>query len=123
MLEGAQQSITCLDCSAVLLQVLDDDAHSSKGSFATTTQHCFALKQGLSPQLDLARITFTQLTEQIHDLVAKYRTNHSMPGIKARVRLCTRQDTSLVFAHDTAAMQLQRMPIPCVRLNGPHCCR
>ena len=85
------------------LQVLDEDARSQSGSFATATQQCFAARQGLSPLLDLARITFTQLTEQacalcclslasvqqaeqllvqIHDLVAKYRSSHDLPNIK-----------------------------------------
>ena len=63
--------------------MLDEDAHSQSGSFASATQQCFALKQGLDPLLDLARITFTQVTEEIHDLVAAYRTSHKMPVLKA----------------------------------------
>lgn len=66
-------------------QVLDDGALPQSGSFANATQQCFALKQGLDPLLDLARITFTQLTEEIHDLVASYRTKHKMPLLKVRL--------------------------------------
>ena len=65
-------------------QVLDPEAHSASGSFANATQQCFAAKQGLSSLLDLARITFTQVTEQIHDLAARYRTIHQMPDLKVR---------------------------------------
>ena len=64
------------------VKVLDEDAHSQSGSFANATQQCFALKTGLDPLLDLARITFTQLTEEIHDLVASYRTAHKLPQLR-----------------------------------------
>ena len=89
------------------MQVLDRDAHSTTGSFNTTTQQCFAAKQGLLPQLDLARITFTQLTEQIHDLVAKYRTSHHMPDLKAR-HTCVSRACCILATHalGTSSSQL-----------------
>ena len=72
---------------AELLQVidaaLDSDVSSSKAAFVNRTQQCFAVKSGVDSFLDLARSSFCRISEDIHELAAKYRETHSLESLKA----------------------------------------
>ncbi len=72
---------------ADLLQVidaaLDSDVSSSKAAFVNRTQQCFAVKSGVDSFLDLARTSFCRISEEIHELAAKYRGTHGIESLKA----------------------------------------
>ncbi|EIE21559.1 hypothetical protein COCSUDRAFT_17595 [Coccomyxa subellipsoidea C-169] len=72
---------------AELLQVidaaLDSDVSSSKAAFVNRTQQCFAVKSGVDSFLDLARTSFCRISEEIHELAAKYRETHGIVSLKA----------------------------------------
>ncbi|CAL8469479.1 g9020 [Coccomyxa elongata] len=63
-------------------EVLDRDAASSRTPFVNRTQQCFAVKGGVDSFLDLARSSFCRISEDIHELAAKYRDSHSMDSLK-----------------------------------------
>lgn len=63
-------------------EVLDKDAASSRAAFVNRTQQCFAVKGGVDSFLDLARSSFCRISEDIHELAAKYRETHSMDSLK-----------------------------------------
>ncbi|DBA95622.1 TPA: hypothetical protein ACH3X3_013469 [Trebouxia sp. C0006] len=63
-------------------EVLDEDVKSSKTSFINRTQQCFAVKSGVDGILDLARSTFCRVTEQVHELVDKYKTEYGLDALK-----------------------------------------
>lgn len=56
---------------------------SSKTAFVNRTQQCFAVKSGVDSFLDLARSSFCRISEDIHELAAKYRETHSIDSLKA----------------------------------------
>ena len=58
------------------------DVKSSKTTFINRTQQCFAVKSGADGVLDLARSTFCRVTEQVHELVDKYKTDYGMEALK-----------------------------------------
>ena len=58
------------------------DVKSSKTTFINRTQQCFAVKSGVGDILDLARSTFCRVTEQVHELVDKYKTDYGMDTLK-----------------------------------------
>ena len=67
------------------------DVKSSKTSFINRTQQCFAVKSGVDGILDLARSTFCRVTEQVHELVEKYRTEYGLDALKVWLRPTTGQ--------------------------------
>lgn len=58
------------------------DVKSSKATFINRTQQCFAVKSGVDGILDLARSTFCRVTEQVHELVDKYKTDCGIDTLK-----------------------------------------
>lgn len=58
------------------------DVKSSKTTFINRTQQCFAVKSGVDGILDLARSTFCRVTEQVHELVDKYKTDFGIGALK-----------------------------------------
>lgn len=67
------------------------DVKSSKTSFINRTQQCFAVKSGVDGILDLARSTFCRVTEQVHELVDKYKTEYGLDALKVWLRPTTGQ--------------------------------
>ncbi|KAL0020849.1 hypothetical protein WJX77_001177 [Trebouxia sp. C0004] len=63
-------------------EVLDEDVKSSKTAFINRTQQCFAVRSGVDGILDLARSTFCRVTEQVHELVDKYKTEYGLDALK-----------------------------------------
>lgn len=76
-------------------EVLDKDAASSRTAFVNRTQQCFAVKGGVDSFLDLARSSFCRISEDIHELAAKYREIHSMDSLKARQKYLSHSDCEL----------------------------
>ena len=58
------------------------DTQSAKLSFLNKVQQCFAVRKGLEGMLDLAREVFCRATEQVHELMATYREQHSLDCLK-----------------------------------------
>ncbi len=58
------------------------DVKSSKTTFINRTQQCFAVRSGVDGILDLARSTFCRVTEQVHELVDKYKTEYGLDALK-----------------------------------------
>jgi DNA mismatch repair protein MSH4 len=67
-----------------LNELLEGDVGASANAFLNRTQCCFALKAGVDSLLDVARGTYSRLTEQVHDLAASYRTQHNLPHMKVQ---------------------------------------
>ncbi len=76
-------------------EVLDRDAASSRTPFVNRTQQCFAVKGGVDSFLDLARSSFCRISEDIHELAAKYRETNSMDSLKVCQTLLSHSDISL----------------------------
>ncbi|KAF3335531.1 DNA mismatch repair protein MSH4 [Carex littledalei] len=63
-------------------EAIDEDAVHSRAPFVAWTQHCFAIKAGIDGFLDVARRSFCDTSEAIHDLATKYRAEFNMPNLK-----------------------------------------
>ncbi|KAJ3675546.1 hypothetical protein LUZ60_004588 [Juncus effusus] len=63
-------------------EVIDEDVVHSRASFVARTQQCFAIKAGSDGLLDVARQSFCDTTQAIHDLANKYREEFNMPNLK-----------------------------------------
>uniref|UniRef100_H2YI01 DNA mismatch repair proteins mutS family domain-containing protein n=1 Tax=Ciona savignyi TaxID=51511 RepID=H2YI01_CIOSA len=55
------------------------DARYTKGHLSMKTQRCFAVKQGLHGVLDLSRVTYTELIEDINQLISQQAEKHGLP--------------------------------------------
>lgn len=62
--------------------VIDEDAVHSRAPFAACTQQCFAIKAGIDGLLDVARRSFCDTSEAIHNLATKYREECQLPNLK-----------------------------------------
>lgn len=76
---------TCISCMWWIMQ----DVKSSKTTFINRTQQCFAVRSGVDGILDLARSTFCRVTEQVHELVDKYKAEYGMDALKVRLIVCS----------------------------------
>ena len=76
------------------------DVKSSRTTFINRTQQCFAVKSGVDGILDLARSTFCRVTEQVHELVDKYKTDYGMDALKVHSVASTAQHSTA--QHSTA---------------------
>ena len=65
------------------------DVKSSKTTFINRTQQCFAVRSGVDSILDLARSTFCRVTEQVHELVDKYKTEYGMEALKVKLDIAS----------------------------------
>ncbi|KAJ3689018.1 hypothetical protein LUZ61_018182 [Rhynchospora tenuis] len=63
-------------------EAIDEDVVHSRAPFVARTQQCFAIKAGLDTLLDVARRSFCDTSEAIHDLAMKYREEYNMPNLK-----------------------------------------
>ncbi|KAL6640022.1 hypothetical protein ACP70R_022332 [Stipagrostis hirtigluma subsp. patula] len=62
--------------------VIDEDVVHSRAPFVACTQQCFAIKAGIDGLLDVARRSFCDTSEAIHNLANKYREEYNMPNLK-----------------------------------------
>ncbi|CAN7132284.1 unnamed protein product [Brassica rapa subsp. narinosa] len=63
-------------------EVIDDDVLHARVPFVARSQQCFALKAGIDGFLDMARRTFCDTSEAIHNLARKYREEFNLPNLK-----------------------------------------
>ncbi|MQL80267.1 hypothetical protein Taro_012708 [Colocasia esculenta] len=63
-------------------EVIDEDVLHTRAPFLACTQQCFAVKAGIDGLLDVARRTFCDTSEDIHDLANKYREVFNLPNLK-----------------------------------------
>ncbi|KZV50723.1 MUTS-like protein 4 [Dorcoceras hygrometricum] len=62
--------------------VIDEDALHARAPFVARTQQCFAVKAGTDGLLDIARRSFCDTSEAIHNLARKYREDYKLPNLK-----------------------------------------
>ncbi|XP_034580449.1 DNA mismatch repair protein MSH4 isoform X3 [Setaria viridis] len=62
--------------------IIDEDVVHSRAPFVACTQQCFAIKAGVDGLLDVARRSFCDTSEAIHNLANKYREEYNMPTLK-----------------------------------------
>ncbi|KAJ6427258.1 hypothetical protein OIU84_022788 [Salix udensis] len=63
-------------------EVIDEDVLHARAPFIARTQQCFAVKAGIDGLLDIARRTFCDTSEAIHNLANKYREEFKLPNLK-----------------------------------------
>ncbi|CAN6723217.1 unnamed protein product [Malus baccata var. baccata] len=63
-------------------EVVDEDVLHARVSFVARTQQCFAVKAGIDGLLDIARRSFCDTSEAIHNLANKYREDFKLPNLK-----------------------------------------
>ncbi|XWS49122.1 hypothetical protein CRYUN_Cryun13aG0136600 [Craigia yunnanensis] len=63
-------------------EVIDEDVLHARVPFVARTQHCFAVKAGIDGLLDIARRSFCDTSEAIHNLANKYREEYKLPNLK-----------------------------------------
>ncbi|CAI0418039.1 unnamed protein product [Linum tenue] len=65
-----------------ICEVFDEDVLHARVPFVARTQQCFAVKAGIDGLLDIARRTFCDTSEAIHNLANKYREEFGLPNLK-----------------------------------------
>uniref|UniRef100_A0A7N0VI26 DNA mismatch repair protein MSH4 n=2 Tax=Kalanchoe fedtschenkoi TaxID=63787 RepID=A0A7N0VI26_KALFE len=63
-------------------EVIDEDVLHARAPFVARTQQCFAIKAGIDGFLDVARRSFCDTSEAIHNLANKYREELKLPNLK-----------------------------------------
>ncbi|XP_051114456.1 DNA mismatch repair protein MSH4 [Andrographis paniculata] len=63
-------------------EVIDEDVLHARVPFVARTQQCFAVKAGIDGFLDIARRSFCDTSEAIHNLANKYREDYKLPNLK-----------------------------------------
>ncbi|KAJ7952529.1 DNA mismatch repair protein MSH4 [Quillaja saponaria] len=63
-------------------EVIDEDILHARVPFVSRTQQCFAVKAGIDGLLDIARRSFCDTSEAIHNLANKYREDFKLPNLK-----------------------------------------
>ncbi|KAM3734803.1 hypothetical protein ACB098_10G042700 [Castanea mollissima] len=63
-------------------EVIDEDVLHARVPFVARTQQCFAVKAGIDGLLDIARRSFCDTSEAIHNLATKYREDFKLPNMK-----------------------------------------
>ncbi|KAK9102938.1 hypothetical protein Sjap_020192 [Stephania japonica] len=63
-------------------EVIDEDVLHARVPFVARTQQCFAVKAGIDGLLDVARRSFCDTSEAIHNLAKKYREDFQLPNLK-----------------------------------------
>ncbi|KAK3917513.1 MutS protein-like protein 4 [Frankliniella fusca] len=62
-----------------ILETLHEDVKAPKGGKTALFQKCFAVKSGVDELMDVARKTYCELINDIHDHVLDMGTTHSLP--------------------------------------------
>jgi len=65
--------------SNLIDKYVNSETQYQKGCLNQRTQMCFALKPGLNGMLDVSRKTYTEIVEDIQDLVRQLSIEHSLP--------------------------------------------
>ncbi|EPS66790.1 hypothetical protein M569_07983, partial [Genlisea aurea] len=65
-----------------IAEAIDEDALHARNPFVARTQQCFAVKAGLDGLLDVARRSFCDTSEAIHNLANKYREEFGLPNLR-----------------------------------------
>ncbi|KAL5728374.1 MutS protein msh4 [Ranunculus cassubicifolius] len=65
-----------------IAEVIDEDVLHARVPFVARTQQCFAVKAGIDGLLDVARRSFCDSSEAIHNLANKYREDYQLPNMK-----------------------------------------
>ncbi|XP_022718984.1 DNA mismatch repair protein MSH4 [Durio zibethinus] len=63
-------------------EVIDEDVLHARVPFVARTQQCFAVKAGIDGLLDIARRSFCDTSEAIHNLANNYREEYKLPNLK-----------------------------------------
>ncbi|GLT35109.1 hypothetical protein SLA2020_095880 [Shorea laevis] len=63
-------------------KVIDEDVLHARVPFVARTQQCFAVKAGIDGLLDIARRSFCDTSEAIHNLANKHREEFRLPNLK-----------------------------------------
>ncbi|KAK9142949.1 hypothetical protein Syun_012349 [Stephania yunnanensis] len=63
-------------------EVIDEEVLHARVPFVARTQQCFAVKAGIDGLLDVARRSFCDTSEAIHNLANKYREDFQLPNLK-----------------------------------------
>ncbi|CAH1415688.1 unnamed protein product [Lactuca virosa] len=63
-------------------EVIDEDVVHARVPFVARTQQCFAVKAGIDGFLDIARRSFCDTSQAIHNLANKYREDYKLPNLK-----------------------------------------
>ncbi|XP_010055480.2 DNA mismatch repair protein MSH4 [Eucalyptus grandis] len=63
-------------------EVIDEEVLHARVPFVARTQQCFAVKTGIDGLLDIARRSFCNTSEAIHNLATKYREEFKLPNLK-----------------------------------------
>ncbi|CAK9173258.1 unnamed protein product [Ilex paraguariensis] len=63
-------------------EVIDEDVLHARVPFVARTQQCFAVKAGIDGLLDIARRSFCDTSEAIHNLANKYREDFRLQNLK-----------------------------------------
>ncbi|XP_023744726.1 DNA mismatch repair protein MSH4 isoform X2 [Lactuca sativa] len=63
-------------------EVIDEDVVDARVPFVARTQQCFAVKAGIDGFLDIARRSFCDTSQAIHNLANKYREDYKLPNLK-----------------------------------------
>ncbi|KAL6501586.1 MutS protein msh4 [Orobanche gracilis] len=63
-------------------EVMDEDVLHTRVPFVARTQQCFAVKAGIDGFLDIARRSFCDTSEAIHNLANKYRVDFKLPNLR-----------------------------------------
>ncbi|CAA0823128.1 DNA mismatch repair protein MSH4 [Striga hermonthica] len=65
-----------------IAEMIDEDVLHTRVPFVARTQQCFAVKAGIDGLLDIARRSFCDTSEAIHNLANKYREDFKLPNLK-----------------------------------------
>ncbi|KAL4570943.1 hypothetical protein LXL04_026608 [Taraxacum kok-saghyz] len=63
-------------------EVIDEEVVEARVPFVARTQQCFAVKAGIDGLLDIARRSFCDTSQAIHNLANKYREDYKLPNLK-----------------------------------------
>ncbi|PIA50290.1 hypothetical protein AQUCO_01300793v1 [Aquilegia coerulea] len=103
-----------------IAEVIDDDVLHARVPFVARTQQCFAVKAGIDGLLDVARRSFCDSSEAIHNLANKYRQDFQLPNLK--IPFNSRQGFYLSIPHKDINGRLPSKFIQVVKHgNNVHC--
>ncbi|KAH9721211.1 DNA mismatch repair protein MSH4 [Citrus sinensis] len=101
-------------------EVIDEDVLHARVPFVARTQQCFAIKAGIDGLLDIARRSFCDTSEAVHNLANKYREELKLPNLKLPFN--NRQGFYLSIPHKDIQGKLPSTFIQVVKHgNNIHC--
>ena len=67
------------DTLQLIDRIINEDAIYQKSSIGLRHQRCFAVKSGFNGLLDVARQTYKETTDDVHDLIKFYAQKYEIP--------------------------------------------